>query len=146
LRKEVPHVHFVVHSTVSVLNAFHMPVAIDRWFDLGMIQEADQLRVIPLLGPEHLGFRTLNGDERKALREVYRRFLEEKAPRYPSELREHVASELQKVLAMFEEPFDPSLRQLLRRAVFTLDRLRKERFVSAHPELISVLYGEQGAS
>jgi radical SAM protein with 4Fe4S-binding SPASM domain len=142
LRETAPNVGFGIFPTVSAMNAFHLPKALSRWIELGMIREPGDLLVNALTGPSHLCFRVFNERERKSLAECYRKYLENGLPRVSRALRAHVAGELDKVLATFREPFDPAQRKLFKRATFTLDRIRNERLISRFPELFDALYGE----
>ncbi len=143
LRRSVPHAHFVVFPTVSAINAFHLPEAILRWAELGMINESKDLRVNLVTIPSHLSLRALDEATRAELRAEYRTFLADRARALPAGAHAATTAALGKVLEALGEPFDPAARLAFRKATFEFDRLREERLVSRFPELAGVLYGEK---
>lgn len=136
LRDVVPHVDFGIFPTVSAMNAFHLPQAIRRWIEIGMIRKGSDLSVNVLTGPDHFCVRIFNDSERKTLIENYRDFAET----LPYNLRASISSELNKVLGVFSEPLDSEGRKAFRYATFVFDRYRNEKLASVFPELVPVLY------
>ena len=138
LKKSVPHAQVKIYATVSAVNAFHLPTAIKKWMDLGMIREPGDLVVNVVVEPNYFCVQIFNEAERVQLANVYQDFLKT----LDSTLRYSISTEIRRVLAAFTDPFDPVKRQAFRRANFTFDRIRSEKMVSAFPELMPLMLEE----
>jgi hypothetical protein len=137
LREEAPRVLFYVYPTVSVMNVFHLPAAIEEWVHAGLIQWPDQLVLNFLARPQYLSFEILNPEERLRLNSSYEVFM--RRVQAPSLLRTAINRALKTVLDTVERrPFGPAQRELrtrFREVTGALDRLRHESFGDVFPEL-----------
>lgn len=139
LKDEAPGVKFVVYPTVSAMNAFHLPEALSRFIDLGMLVRPENLKFNILISKECFSLRIFNDQEKSALKTLYRDFMKNLVGIAPETYRA-IAAFLDEIIA-FQAPFSPAAREQFRMGTFTLDRLRSERFVDVFPELYEVLYG-----
>lgn len=142
LKKEAPHVHFVVAPTLNVMNAFHITEAIAEFYKLGMLNTGDNLSLNLLVQPDYLNLQILNSHERTLLETHYLTFLKEfKTTANPS-LYSRVEAELKRALntLKFAQPQD-SDRRRFQAFMLKLDRLRSEKSVLLFPELVDLLLG-----
>lgn len=138
IRREAPLVVLYLHVSVSVLNAFHLPDAIDEWLRLGMIQWPDQLVLNFVRQPAHFDVAVLDATERRALRARYTAYLAELAPRTHRILHLTIERAFKAILGAVERPPGQDRRRLrarFREVTRSLDRRRGERLTAVFPEL-----------
>jgi len=140
LKEEAPQVNFYIHSTVSAMNVFHLPTAIERWVELGMLQFPDQLAVNVLNYPRHLNIQILNLTEREHLAKKYADFLIQLKSKASAIVYHNVARGLRQILQSFSPEVWTEDREMFRRYTIKMDSIRKERFVDLFPEHLSLLY------
>lgn len=135
LRLFVPRAHFYVHTTVSALNCFHLPAAIDRWLELGMVAERRMFVANLLFEPAHYNLNVLREAERQALSESYREYLDRLRGRVSVGVFRGVHARLQAILRFFEDSLPTAERERFDSINSQLDRLRGENFRELFPEL-----------
>jgi MoaA/NifB/PqqE/SkfB family radical SAM enzyme len=128
---EAPHVSFSISSTLSLLNALHLPDFHEEWVNLGLV-EPDRIHINILHEPSHFRLTTLSADLKRRVRERYERHLDTLAGRpgcdaarrgYESAIR-----------FMYSQDTSNRLEDL-RKAIGDQDQARRESFVSTFPEL-----------
>jgi sulfatase maturation enzyme AslB (radical SAM superfamily) len=140
LKGEAPHVSFFVYMTVSVLNAFHLPAAISKFIELGMVRRAQDLQLSVASSPRYINLAMLNLNERANLSKTYSDFVLSLSSQVDKELLAKVKLELRAVEMSLANELWIKEREEFRRYTFALDRLRGERFGTLFPELFNLLY------
>ncbi|MEQ1722458.1 MAG: twitch domain-containing radical SAM protein [Pseudobdellovibrio sp.] len=139
IKSGAPNVDFVLAPTISVLNSFHITDAIEEFIRLGMLKNADALRLNILLQPSYLSINILNNKERDALKNYYEIFLKNISNNTPDSLFTKIKAELYRVLGHLEL-ISSSEQERLRFKKFSLklDQLRNERTFLLFPELVDL--------
>jgi hypothetical protein len=135
LRRLMPNIDFKLNPTVSVMNVFHLTVALDRWLKLKIIEQRGDLDFNILEEPRYLSINILTHEERERLRLHYSQYLEGLKDRVPKpEVFESISELLHWVLDSFSDEVLTEERQVFREYTLSLDRLRNERFTDLFPE------------
>lgn len=143
IREHAPRVRFGVYPTVNLMNAFHLPTAIDEFIALGMVRGSGDLKVNLLREPRHLNLQILNESERRGLRRLYESYIARFSQDHPAAdatLRDEVEAALRMILDSIAPEVWTAERETFRKATFLLDRSRGERFVAHFPHLFDLLY------
>jgi MoaA/NifB/PqqE/SkfB family radical SAM enzyme len=144
VRKLSPRVSYSVYSTVSALNVFHLPEAIEEWLKLGLIEKPEHFKATLVERPKHYSIQILNEGERESVIARYEAFFSWLRVSQTPTLSEAIICELRLILDSFgSDFFGPEkelYRAMFRKVTFQLDHLRKERLVTALPELLDLLY------
>lgn len=143
LKQEVPQAEFEIFPTITVMNAFHITTAIQRFIELEMLTRPRQLQFNIAGGPPHLNINIFNESERAALHTHYRTFVAGLRRDGETEWANHVEKELGLVLASLSPRVAREHRAMFRRYTIQLDRIRGERSIALFPELFGLLYGEE---
>lgn len=75
MKRLCPHVDFYVNSTVSALNAFHLPELHKTLFESGFIDSKERFFLNPVLDPEHLRMDVLPAEMKAELTRLYKHHL-----------------------------------------------------------------------
>jgi len=133
---ECPHVDFRISSTLSTLNALHLPDFHEEWINLGLIEPKD-ISINILQEPDYFRLTTLNGRFKKLVRDRYERYASEvlsKCPDSGSATRSYLSA------VRFMESSDTShLLPRLASVVRELDQRRGECLEEAFPEIAGLL-------
>lgn len=141
IQKEAPHVKFILAPTISVMNCFHITVAIETFVQNGMLTCPDFFRPNVLLQPNYLSVQILNPDERKSLEKHYLSFLNSILETTPAILFEKIERELQRILIHINSsPCDLNERIRFKKFTIKLDQLRNEKTVLLFPELMDLIF------
>lgn len=136
IREIIPRQEILISPTVSAMNAFHIPAAIDRWIELGWLQEKDDFRFNIATRPEKINLNILSLKERATLRAHYHDYLVSLRSRGLSELLVNkIEAQLEYVLISFSDKVWEIQRAEFRDWTRKLDKIRGENFVNLFPEL-----------
>ena len=141
IQNESPQVKFILAPTISVLNCFHITVAIEEFVQNGMLGNPDFLRLNILLQPHYLNVQILNPKERHNLEQHYSAFLNRVKEILTPKLYFKIDSELNRILTHMSSasPKDGD-RLRFRKFTIKLDSLRKEKTALLFPELFDLIY------
>lgn len=141
IQKEAPHVKFILAPTISVLNCYHITVAIETFLKNGMLVNPDFFRPNILLQPNYLNVQILNPKERRSLENHYFKFLKIISAMASSEIFAKVESELKRILIhMDNSPCEENERIRFKKFTIKLDQLRNEKTVLLFPELMDLIF------
>jgi radical SAM protein with 4Fe4S-binding SPASM domain len=140
LRERLPKARFDILYTLGAMNAFHLPAALDRFLETGMVRAPDEFRVNLLEGPPHLSLAVFAPEERDELRSLYLAYLARLRARLAATLHSSLERAILPTLTSLDGPFLPEERANFRRTAFELDRSRGEKLVRVFPELLGPLY------
>jgi hypothetical protein len=138
-RAFAPRAHFEVYPAVSVMNCFHLPDAIDRWLELGMVHEGNRLELNFVKEPAFYSIKILNREERAKLEERYALYCDGLEGRLAPELSARIRAELERLLAWAGSESLEAERGRFRQAMLALDKSRGESFAALFPELSGLM-------
>lgn len=127
LKEKCPHVRFQIDWTLSIYNIFHLPEALEYFFEREFIQSADDFKLNFLSEPEYLSARLLPAEERAKLNILYKKYED----RFPSELNKI----LQSVWAFVSKANYEHHRMTFKVFNNKLDKIRAEKSKLLFPEL-----------
>jgi sulfatase maturation enzyme AslB (radical SAM superfamily) len=134
----MPKASFNVLSTISVMNCFHLPEAVERWLGQGMISKSSVFRVNLLHEPRCYSINVLTDSERRKLRSKYENYLDQLAQRIDREFFVLIEERFHSILALLDQETGPGWvaerREFVRLAI-KLDRIRGESLLSLIPEI-----------
>lgn len=138
-----PNVDYYAFPTISVLNAFHITTAIQKWIDMGLLRKPSHLQFNILNNPDYLNLNVFNDAERTRLRAHYANFLNTLHSGISSDVFFRIKKELTAVLNFIDiEPRKATFaqaRKSFRQVTNHLDRIRAENLVDIFPELSSLM-------
>ncbi len=140
IEKNARHVKINVCPTISVMNAFQLPVSISGWLACGMIKKPGQLKLNLLQFPKYFNLKILNNGERARLKKILIGYLKLLSSQIEPELYRSLEAELSAVITECDSPqYWAMERKLFRWVTFKLDKLRNEKFLSLFPEHLELL-------
>ncbi len=135
--RECPHVGFSVASTLSVLNALHLPDFHEEWIEAGLV-EPGRIHINILQEPQHFRITTFPAALKAKVRRRYERHLEFLA-RYPGSepaMRGYRAA----IHFLYAQDTTSELAHL-RSTLTAQDEARRESFEATFPELEELFAG-----
>ena len=139
LRKVLPAKNLMIFPTISAMNAFHLPVAINHWIKLGWVKEVKDLRLNIVLGPARINLNILSLKEREELRKCYFDFIVSLRERgMDQSFVENLKGQLELVLSSFSDVVWERQRVEFREWTRKLDQIRGEIFEDLFPELSDI--------
>ena len=141
LRTFAPHVSFRIFPAVSVLNCFHLPDAVERWLELGMVTESNMFEFNFVKGPPFYCIKILSPQERSGLARRYEEFFVRLRGLTGGELAGRIEGEFRRVLSWAGDEWWEQDRAEFRRVSRFLDGSRGEKLVEVLPELATLMEG-----
>lgn len=141
MRREAPETQFNVYPCVSVLNGFHIPDALDRFLELGMMHHhAPPALNFVTTAPSYYNIRILDDEERARLKLRYETYLAGLQKRVDGHIFHLISRYLGFVLKFLDGGRMEEERAEFRRITALLDNNRNESFRETFPELLSLSY------
>lgn len=135
LKKELPHVEFVVSPTISIYNLLHLPYFHRSWVSQGLINAEDFIPTL-LVVPQELGIAAIPNQIRyKAIHaySIHLVWIKRQAV-FKKEKSEHMIQQFENVLNSLNNARDESLENF-EKNFKALDNLRDENTLAIFPEL-----------
>jgi hypothetical protein len=128
-----------IYWTMSVLNVFHLPDAIEDLINDKILTSGDQFSLNFLNHPEFFHLGVLNDFEREILRVKYQKFIQEKLPTLKILNSEKIKELMLQTLSYLNMSNYQRARDEFRNYNLKLDQIRKENFIEIFPELRSLI-------
>ncbi len=144
VRSVVPKENVRIFSTISAMNAFHIPVAIDRWLELGWLKVPGNVLFNIVTTPHRFNLNILSLVERERLKERYANYMHSLDSRdLDPVLVKDIKVQFEVVLNSFAPEVWEQHRASFRDWTKKLDKIRGENFVRLFPELKDIFTDER---
>lgn len=135
---KLPHAKLCITPTISVLNAYHLPLLLKFLADEKMIESWEQVGINILEDPKFFNIRIFNINEKENLKKLYLDFIHNVAPSVSVRKKEHLASFLNSIINYIEN--NSQIDNLAKRKKFVsynlkLNLIRNENLLALFPEL-----------
>ena len=138
LRREAPHVEFMVQTTVSVFNIFYLTRAIRRFIEDGLLEHGRNFFVNLVNSPEIFSIQILNASERERIAADFATFQDLYLSRSPVSESSLISVQLERVSRFLLGESHEQNRKSFIHASQIIDRIRGESLIATLPELWSL--------